>query len=343
MLFKDYISNEVFQDAEIYANSSLSKFILDMFIGNDCNLKCKHCYFGNTHKLDSELSIEEWFGIIDGFCSYDCKHFHISGRESLLSNKTSQIMNYLGELKQQHDIYYGIISNGTSLSIYEYNKILDTNIDYMEFSVDGISESHNLLRGDGSFERLYKTINGLTNKAKISIAFSLHQENIDDFINMVLLFSNIGVTKFYCSPIQNIGSAKNNKLLLIKPEEYVALIDRTIELLLTTEVEGRNVKFCLPSDYVMYLLENNIYLDKVNRYIEFNDTIMWNMKNNIVEIALQMFKIPYYSQVSITSDGYLLCAAENISSLNTDNEISFTNIDSFFKLRRSSILNNLIK
>lgn len=338
---KIYLDEQVFLDSEIYASSSLSDFILDMFIGTDCNLRCKHCYFGANYKVDSIFDINDWIQIINDFATNGCTHFHISGRESLLSPNIDAIINHLINLKQKQFIYCGIITNGTSQPPSIYQSILDK-IDYMEFSIDGLSVNHDYMRGAGTFDKVYSTLTALKHKNKINIAFSLFQNNKSDLFEIILLFSKLGIRKFFCSPIQPVGSALANKLMIIDEKEYIDFVIQSIDFLSTSQIRNIDLKFCLTWPYVDYILQNNIFSDKITEYLVSLQPIYWECQSNVLELSLQMFTIPYFTQASITNDGYLLPTAESIGyTSSTSNK--YTNINDFLKLRKKSVLQYLKK
>lgn len=340
MDFRDYIDDQVFHDAETYANSGLENFILDMFLDTECNLRCRHCYFGGDYqRCGDALKVQEWIEIMNSFRSKGCTHFHISGRESLLYDGIDKVIRHLDCMKREGPIYCGLITNGTSRDIPFYNSVLDV-VDYLEFSVDGLRQNHDYMRGTGTFEKVSRTIAVLEYKDKMNITFSVYRDNKSDLLDLISLFSRYGITKFYCSPIQSVGNARSNRLDLIDADEYVDLIRQSIVFLSESNVNNIDLKFSLTRPYVEYILEHDIFPNKIAEYFSSMEPICWNCRSNIVELSLQLFSIPFYSQVSITDDGYLLPTAETVGR----NEIQpqrYTDIDAFMELRKQSILHFL--
>ena len=88
--------------------------IIDSFVSNKCNLKCRHCYFGDARPISESVSLARWRSFLDEAIGMGMKHFHFSGKESFLDNRIFDILNLLAEYKEDRKIFYGVVSNGMS-------------------------------------------------------------------------------------------------------------------------------------------------------------------------------------------------------------------------------------
>lgn len=339
MSFIKQLKNSLSDYAKFYAKTDLSSFTLDMFLGEDCNLNCKHCYFGNYRAQGRPIDVTLWKRIINDFTAYNCNHFHISGKESLLTPHTLDIIKYLNDikLKKNNNLFWGIISNGTSVPYNIYNDILSTSIDYLEFSIDGEKMNHDIIRGYGTYEKLLSTLYHLNEFSKISISYTINATNCDDLKYTINRIYNLGVRKFYCSPTRSIGRARINKLPLISPKKYLEIIDELRESVVENKFHHTNIKFHIPTDYLEEFLNSPKYKEEIRAYFQTYKPLYWTIGSNIIELSLQTISIPLFAHASITSDGKII---ESSNSVEFSNEYgTYKNITSFMNLRKKSILN----
>ena len=101
---KKYIDKASFMehiDAKLRQNEPM---IIDSFVSNKCNLKCRHCYFGDARPISESVSLARWRSFLDEAIGMGMKHFHFSGKESFLDNRIFDILNLLAEYKEDRKI-----------------------------------------------------------------------------------------------------------------------------------------------------------------------------------------------------------------------------------------------
>ena len=94
---KKYIDKASFMehiDAKLRQNEPM---IIDSFVSNKCNLKCRHCYFGDARPISESVSLARWRSFLDEAIGMGMKHFHFSGKESFLDNRIFDILDLLAE------------------------------------------------------------------------------------------------------------------------------------------------------------------------------------------------------------------------------------------------------
>ena len=337
MPFKHFLDETIVERAIEYSKTDLRFFMLDLFLGETCNLYCKHCYFGEHKPISSLLNYEQWISIIDDFLDYGCRHFHISGKESLLTSHTYDVIRYLVKVKEKYkNIFWGIITNGTSLNFEEYNEILDCPIDYLEISVDGDEYFHDYIRGVGTYEKITNTLLKLHNLSKINISYTISGLNYKDFENVVKKLYNLGVKKFYCSPIQMKGRAIYNQIPIINSNQYFETIEEIIKCVCVNNFQHTNFRFSIPHIYVEDMLKMKLYHNKIKEYFQFGKNIFFKVGSNTIEFSLHTISIPLFTQASITSDGNVLSSSDKVGDIN--NFGKYSNILDFMKTRETSVL-----
>jgi len=140
---------------------------LGINVNSRCNLRCRHCYYANTHlensfKDDEEnsLSEEEWTRVVDEAVDLGMNHFNIIGKEPLLDpKKTRTILSVVNRHNEsRRKLRYELITNGTLID-REIEWLKDFK-DFYFFSVsfDGYEKDHDDIRGKGNYQ---KARNGL--------------------------------------------------------------------------------------------------------------------------------------------------------------------------------------
>jgi sulfatase maturation enzyme AslB (radical SAM superfamily) len=346
-----YIDEETFSN-EIFRITNLGNeiIIFDCFISDRCNLNCKHCYYGNTQLKRKYLTQKDWYSIIENAIANGIKHFHFSGRESLLNSDIFSILQLLSDNKEKYQLYYGLITNGVSVEKEIYENLLSTNIDYIEFSIDGTKSIHNDLRGNGTFEKLINTLTYLAPNDKINTSTTISNFNINVVRDLINLLSDIGIKKMLFAPLKFVGNAKNNKIDTISSNDLISFIEMIVDWV--SQMDGKqpkiNLKFCLDEHYSRFFIKKKTFIqDKLELLLEKDLPIFWDFDDNIIELALRILYIPYLQQIAITSDGFLMPFAADIHrknyykhSLCNINDGTFEEILSFRKVSINKYINN---
>jgi radical SAM protein with 4Fe4S-binding SPASM domain len=133
--------------------------ILTILLTYNCNLKCPFCGQNdirrNAKKLVADgfkmaLTLEQIEQILDDAASAGIRHVNLWGGEPLLH---PQIFEIIRAVKKRYMRCF-MVSNGTKLEEYA-EKIVDSKLDFLQISVDGLCEHHDRIR---NFKGLYKSI-----------------------------------------------------------------------------------------------------------------------------------------------------------------------------------------
>ena len=144
--------------------------MLNIYITNACNLRCKHCFMRSGTKLKSELSLKNWIGVLSDFKVSGGENVTFSGGEPLM------FKGFASVLRHAHDIglKVTVLSNGL---LWTENMIeeLAPFIDEVQFSIDGVNERTNAaVRGEGNFDVVVETVLKFSNLGvKTSVSTTL--------------------------------------------------------------------------------------------------------------------------------------------------------------------------
>lgn len=114
----------------------------------------------------------------------------ITGGEPLLHGKFEEINRIL----PMFSIRKVLFTNGTLLKKPLLGKL---NIDEIQISIDGLKQSHDLLRGRGTFKRAMEALeNAIDLNFAVSVSTMIHAGNLGDFDEMKELFKSIGIKEW---------------------------------------------------------------------------------------------------------------------------------------------------
>jgi AdoMet-dependent heme synthase len=170
--------------------SSQEYLALQIDITNFCNLSCSHCYHSD-HKNDGAISLDNWKDILVQYENllgylYLKPSIIICGGEPLLSKNLKPIVSFIRTKWPEAPLT--ILTNGTLLNHSNVIFLKENNID-IQVSIDGPDfNSHDSVRGIGSFNKSIEGIaKALENNLKVHILSVLSKRSsktIEDFFQL---------------------------------------------------------------------------------------------------------------------------------------------------------------
>jgi radical SAM protein with 4Fe4S-binding SPASM domain len=228
-----------------------------------CPLSCKHCRNTSQRIGPNEMSKEECFLFIEYLKKQQFIRITYSGGEPFARRDFMEIL----EKTLQSDISPYITSNGYLLNEKTITQLTNLKVKYkrnlyIQISLDGTSEIHNLIRGkNDAFARAINSIhllqdNGIETNISVTIQ-PLNKKNIlesfHEIDNILLKSTRVGFRRAICS-----GSGK--KLERMSPKEY-----RTIFLtLINASREFKHIKLTSQDPILMLELANKRFSENLN-------------------------------------------------------------------------------
>lgn len=184
-----------------------------------CNMKCKHCFNGIIEK-NTVLPVEQAVKFIEiASRSYDIIKVTFHGGEPTLAGKDyyKTIFEYQKSLIKEKGMKFhnNFTTNGLILD-EEFLQILIDNDALINISYDGLY--NDVLRTNG--DKVYENIK-LAQKmgARLRVFCTISSESSKNLIKNYNWFNAEGLD-FKILPIEPRGFAKNNKELLLEPNEF---------------------------------------------------------------------------------------------------------------------------
>lgn len=167
-----------------------------------CNLRCPMCgACKNDSRMDDYLSMEEWKKVIDSAVKLKTMVVSITGGAPLLRPDLHELIDYA----RKSGIFVHLCSNGTLMDQRRVEQFKRAALNTISISVDGpTAEIHELIRGQGTFER---TINGIKTlrrtapEIKIGITTLLARNTFRYAAQMVPFVEELGASQLRFTPI----------------------------------------------------------------------------------------------------------------------------------------------
>lgn len=261
--------------------------LLDFFVNQKCNLNCKICYV-KKFNYNQNLNFKDIKKIIDEAINLGVKIMAIVGKEPLLLLETTlDILTYLKSKKRNYNIIYGIVTNGTLLNRETVKKLLSTNIDYIDISIDGTEEIHNGIRGINTFQKIVNNLDKVIDltKDKLFIDFTLQSQNKNNLQDLIIfLYEKFKIKNIVVSPYLPI---KKKDKLKITAEDYLKVVQRTVHLL-DKNLKLKNINIYFKNDII-----DTIFKESHSKFKLYQDILI---KNKIIggDIYLDKIKSAFY-------------------------------------------------
>ncbi|MDP3988278.1 MAG: radical SAM protein [Candidatus Levybacteria bacterium] len=189
---------------------------LEVQLLHRCNLRCLHCYLEPAP--DDELALADAIDITRQFSALGGLRLMISGGEPVLYKDLKQFLALTADLQVRRVL----LSNGTLINA---DNIGWLNVEEIQFSLDGWTEGHDLLRGAGTLAR---TIQGMRiakeSGMAVSVATMIHRGNLNEFERMRDFIDEIGVVEWGIDLPVPTGSLQVHRELLVPYAEAAPLM-----------------------------------------------------------------------------------------------------------------------
>lgn len=177
-----------------------------------CNFRCQMCLNPSIGRQKRHMQLDEFKRIIDEI-PFVRKVSLVGAGEPLLNPDIFAMISYA----KSKGILIGFATNGILLNEGINNKIINSETDWMNISIDGADkQTYERIRAGANFELLLDNIRqfvGIKGKKKypeVSIWFVVMRDNFQELPRVIKLASNLGI-KSVTAQIQHYWSSNNYK------------------------------------------------------------------------------------------------------------------------------------
>lgn len=200
---------------------------------SQCNLKCKHCYSSCSPSEKEQITYSEMLKVIDKLECAEIFDVSITGGEIFTLKEIKNIISTL--IEKKFDV--SIFSNAT-LILKNKNWLFKLPIRKYNISLDGLQNSHDFIRGEGNFDKVWKCIMELKKQGCfILVNCVINSININELsqIHDLLFENNI---EYQFTLMLPLGRGSENIDLLPDSESYLNGIAKLQEKLISNGEKG---------------------------------------------------------------------------------------------------------
>ncbi len=162
---------------------------------DNCNLSCRHCLFSASpakkRSIDSALLQKTVQEALD----LGCRLFSFTGGEPFLYPNFIPFLQSL--LQKESNCHVAVLTNGMLLSKH-MESLQQMDRLHLQISLDGLEQSHDALRGKGSYRKLLSILEVLQKKTiAFTLSVAISRENIHDLADLVKLASTLGAASIH--------------------------------------------------------------------------------------------------------------------------------------------------
>lgn len=201
-----------------------------------CNLKCVMCLSPGPNRQKTHLKAKEFSNLLEKL-RFVQKISLVGIGEPLLNPDLPVII----KTAKDRSIMIGIATNGILLDNDLAKNLLDSGIDWINISIDGVnSKTYEKIRGRDEFSTVCKNAEGLQRLLEnykgvgSGIWFTIQRENINELPEMPLLSKMLGFKNLYSQTTHSWGNqgwaTKRGYMLDGRHADLLATIAKTREL-----------------------------------------------------------------------------------------------------------------
>lgn len=177
-------------------------FKFQWHITDRCNLKCRHCYQADSDGVAPDYkALETIFDQIRQLAVFWNKRkseknkytISVTGGEPVLNDHFFRVLELISDNKKLFN--FSILSNGTRFTKNIVKKLKKFGPSYCQISIEGSRETHDDIRGKGSYEKAVEGAKRLVSeKIPVSFSFTAHRQNYMEFADVVRLGKKLKVS-----------------------------------------------------------------------------------------------------------------------------------------------------
>ncbi|MEM5835665.1 MAG: radical SAM protein [Candidatus Aenigmatarchaeota archaeon] len=164
-----------------------------------CPLRCIMCnVWREKAKVSKELTLDELRRLVDEIAEWGIDHISLAGGETLV--RARDVVEFIKHASSKLNMRVDLITNGYYLDEKLCKELLEAKVSKISLSVDGAKrETHDFIRGKGSFDRVMRAARILTKikkrmKSDVELEFTtvVTSYNFKELVDIFNLMRKLG-------------------------------------------------------------------------------------------------------------------------------------------------------
>lgn len=187
-----------------------------------CNMRCKHCGSACHDALPGELTTEEALRLCDAIGELGLKWITLSGGEPTTRKDWPVIAGRLREL----GVVPTMITNGWLFNEEILEQAVRAGVDTIGFSLDGLQETHDFLRREGSYQKTMGAIElCLSRNMNATAITTVNKMNLGELDRLKKELVDRGVREWQVQMGCPMGNMAEHDNLVMEPADMDRIID----------------------------------------------------------------------------------------------------------------------
>lgn len=209
-------------DVDPTANHLTGPLAVHLEISDSCNLRCHHCFAGELERQEGPLGFAELERLFAQMSEMGSYRLGLTGGEPLLRKDLFEVI----DLALEHGLSPCVTTNGILIDEATAREFGRRDLLWLNVSLEGASPATNdLVRGQGSFERVIENLKILSQYSKFSLAFTIMRTNLHEIGRCVELAISLGAESVVFRPLYPVGTARRHLDLMPTFAEYNAALE----------------------------------------------------------------------------------------------------------------------
>lgn len=168
-----------------------------------CNMSCVYCAVDPSGRKPEQKSLDFWINVVQESLSLGATDFVLSGGEPSIYPKFVELIEWINA---NTSASISVLTNGFAYTDEMIDRISKTRTN-IQISIDGIkSETHDKIRGKGSFEKAVSTFKRFQEKGvQPMLSMTICKHNLEDIDSMPDFAKNLGCQSVRMAPHFDMG------------------------------------------------------------------------------------------------------------------------------------------
>ena len=199
-----------------------------------CNLRCKHCGSSCHDPLPGELTTGEALKLCDAIGELELQWVTLSGGEPT----TRKDWHLIAERLAKNGVIPHLITNGWLFNEEILDKAIKAGVGIIAFSVDGLQKTHDVIRREGSYQRIMQAIELCRcRNMEVAAITTINKLNLGELTGLKQELVKRGVREWQVQMGFPMGNMADHRNLVIEPADIDPVIDFAYQCLEESSIE----------------------------------------------------------------------------------------------------------
>ncbi|MDH4318905.1 MAG: radical SAM protein [Desulfobulbaceae bacterium] len=194
----------------------------DWEITMGCNMRCRHCGSSCSKPLAGQLDTKQALRVCDEIGDLGLKHVTLTGGEPLIRHD----WHLLVERLRKNGVIPKIMTNGWMLNQNNIDLGMGAGIDTFIVSIDGDRAVHDVIRRQGSYDRVVRAFHLMSeNGIRPEAITAVHKMNLSKLKEIRTVLQKFGVKTWHLQSAMPMGNLVHHSDKILEPDQFGEVID----------------------------------------------------------------------------------------------------------------------